>query len=142
MDGQDARGNIPWLVWQVFSSAKPELYALAERHDLTILQMFAVCVLGPGCELPMSSLSGLLHCDASNVTGIVDKLESVSLVTRQESAKDRRIKIIQSTPAGLRLAQELLKDMRAISVPDVGALSPEERETLGRLLLKLIPARG
>jgi DNA-binding MarR family transcriptional regulator len=141
MDGRDSRDNIPWLVWQVFSSSKPELYALAELHDLSILQMFAVCVLESGCELPMSSLSGLLHCDASNVTGIVDKLESLSLVTRQESAKDRRIKIIQITPAGLNLARELLEKMRAVSVPNVAGLSPEERETLGRLLMKLVPAR-
>ncbi len=141
MEGWDDSNNIPWQLWQLFFSAKPELYRLAETRDLTVLQMFAVCLLEPGREHPMNSLSGLLHCDASNVTGIVDKLVSLSLVTRQESEKDRRIKIIQLTQAGLLLRNEFLDKMRGLPEPRLGALSAEERATLSRLLTKLLSSR-
>ena len=109
MDSVEIRKNIPWLIWQLFFSAKPELYGLSDSRDLTILQMFALCLLEPDQEVPMNSLSGMLHCDASNVTGIVDKLVSISMVNRQESTKDRRIKIIKLTPGGLALRSEFLE---------------------------------
>jgi len=138
MNDGEIRKNIPWLIWQLFFSAKPELYGMSEAHDLTILQMFAVCLLEPDHEVPMNSLSGMLHCDASNVTGIVDKLVSLSLVNRQESTKDRRIKIIKLTVDGLILREELLKRMSSMSIPDLSVLSKQEQETLSGLLLKLL----
>ncbi len=138
MAGLQTRTNIPWLLWQLFFSAKPELYGLAESHGLTILQMFAVCLLEQESEVPMNSLSGMLHCDASNDTGIVDKLVSVSLVNRQESTKDRRIKTITLTHPGLALRDELLEKMRTMRVPDLSRLSAQEQETLSRLLTKLL----
>jgi len=138
MDRMEIQRNIPWLVWQLFFSAKPELYTLSEGYDLTILQMFALCLLEPDDEVPMNSLSGMLHCDASNVTGIVDKLVSLSLVNRQESTKDRRIKIINLTPEGLVLRDEVMEKMRVMRVPDLGALSTQEKETLGVLLSKVL----
>ena len=51
----------------------------------------------------MSRLADTLSCDASNVTGLVDRLESRGLVRRQPSAEDRRVKVLQLTPAGSRL---------------------------------------
>ena len=137
-DGRD----IPWLLWQLFFEAKPQLIKLAERHDLTLLQMFAVCFLQPGEEAPTNSLSDVLHCDASNVTGIVDKLVAVDAVQRQESVKDRRIKMIQLTGTGQGLRDELLKDMADLGTPSLEVLSAEERSTLGRLLAKLVPTRS
>ena len=53
-----------WQLWQLFLEAKPELLKLAERHDLNLLQMFAVCFLKPGEDAPMNSLYDVLHCDA------------------------------------------------------------------------------
>ena len=126
-----------WQLWQLFLEAKPELLKLAERHDLSLLQMFAVCFLKPGEEVPVNSLSEVLHCDASNVTGVVDKLVSVSAVRRQESAQDRRIKKVQLTEGGLTLRDQLLSAMAELPMPHFEVLSPDERVTLQRLLAKL-----
>ena len=40
----------------------------------------------------MSALAGLLMCDNSNVTGIVDRLEALGLVERRPAEHDRRVK--------------------------------------------------
>src|SRR4030081_1042478 len=40
--------------------------------------------------LPMNEVAGKLHCDPSNVTGIVDRLEGRGLIERQHLTKDRR----------------------------------------------------
>ena len=51
----------------------------------------------PVPPLPMGVLAEILQCDASNITGVVDGLESRGLVERRVSTKDRRIKHLTLT---------------------------------------------
>jgi DNA-binding MarR family transcriptional regulator len=39
----------------------------------------------------MKQIAGRMHCDASNLTGIVDRLEGRGLVERRVRADDRRV---------------------------------------------------
>ena len=55
---------------------------------------------GPG---PMSALAEALQCDASNITGLVDKLEARGLIERRPDPQDRRVKVLAVTPAGHEL---------------------------------------
>src|SRR5439155_12573775 len=50
----------------------------------------------------MGVLAEGLHCDASFVTNIVDKLEERGFVERRPSATDRRVKTVVLTQAGLK----------------------------------------
>ena len=69
--------------WADFASA-------AAHHGLTSTQAKVLAQLdGP---LPMRGLAALLVCDASNVTGIVDRLEARGLVRREADTADRRVK--------------------------------------------------
>ena len=70
----------------------------------------------------MSRLADTLSCDASNVTGLVDRLESRGLVRRQSSLQDRRVKVLQLTPAGARLRAQLLRQMTTGSLPLVATV--------------------
>ena len=54
----------------------------------------------------MRALAEAWHCDASNVTWLVDQLESRHLVERQVSTTDRRVKTVVLTDAGLALRAE------------------------------------
>jgi DNA-binding MarR family transcriptional regulator len=85
----------------------------------------------------MCRLADTLSCDASNVTGLVDRLESRGLVKRQSSAADRRVKVLQLTPTGSRLRAQLLRQMTGRSLP-LSRLSLEERRTLVKLLEALV----
>ena len=62
----------------------------------------------------MSEIAAVLHCDTSNVTGIVDGLEEKGLAPRQPSESDRRVKLIALTAEGRRLRARLT---RAIEKP-------------------------
>ena len=53
--------------------------------------------------VPMRALAEAWHCDASNVTWLVDQLETRQLVERQVSTTDRRVKTVVLTDAGLAL---------------------------------------
>jgi DNA-binding MarR family transcriptional regulator len=85
----------------------------------------------------MGHLAERLACDASNVTGLVDRLESRGLIRRRPSDIDRRIKVLQLTPAGLRVRDALVERMS--TPPEIlNRLSPRERDMLVRLLSRLL----
>jgi DNA-binding MarR family transcriptional regulator len=81
----------------------------------------------------MGEIATVLHCDRSNVTGIVDGLEEKGLATRQPSAADRRVKLIALTPQGRRVHARLA---RAIAKPPawVEGLSAADRRSLAEIL--------
>jgi DNA-binding MarR family transcriptional regulator len=85
----------------------------------------------------MGQLAETLACDASNVTGLVDRLESRGLVRRCPSAADRRVKVLNLTPSGSRL-RTLLRDRLVAPPATFGRLSPSEQRTLVRILTRLL----
>jgi MarR family transcriptional regulator, organic hydroperoxide resistance regulator len=96
---------------------------------LTFAQAHALRLLDPERPLPMSSLADRLFCDASNVTGIADRLESRGLVERRSAEGDRRVKALTLTPAGVELRRRVLGIMSeppaaiaSLSVADQRAL--------------------
>jgi DNA-binding MarR family transcriptional regulator len=87
----------------------------------------------------MSEIAAVLHCDNSNVTGIVDGLEEKGLATRQPAEFDRRVKLIALTPEGRKLRARLT---RAVEKPPawVERLSEEDRRTLRDVLRRAADA--
>jgi DNA-binding MarR family transcriptional regulator len=59
----------------------------------------------------MGSMAELLHCDPSNVTGIVDALEERNLAKRKPSEADRRVKVVELTTAGKKLRARASEEM-------------------------------
>jgi DNA-binding MarR family transcriptional regulator len=109
--------------------------------DLSPPQAYALRRLEPERPLPMRDLADGLACDASNVTGIVDRLERRGLVERQVSSSDRRVKTLVVTAEGVALRKRLLR--RLHQVPDaVAALSPEERRLLSGVLRRILAEPG
>ncbi|ANS64971.1 MarR family winged helix-turn-helix transcriptional regulator [Streptomyces lincolnensis] len=110
----------------------------AAEHTLTGAQarLLSLLSLEP---LPMRKLAQRLKCEPSNVTGIVDRLESRGLVERRTDSADRRVKLAAATEEGLRVARELREGLRFAREPLAG-LSHEERESLRGLLRRMLAA--
>ena len=85
----------------------------------------------------MGRLAEHARCDASNVTGLVDRLESRGLVRRRPSAEDRRVKVLDLTPAGARLRAQLLRRMTTGARP-LSRLSRRQQRTLVKILEVLV----
>lgn len=81
-------------------------------------------------------LAGCLGYDASNITGIIDRLEEQGLVHRQVDPADRRVKHLVITAAG-RHALEQLRQHLIANNPLVENLTADERRTFRNLLTKL-----
>ncbi len=88
------------LLFRVAKAKHGVLSARLAELDLTPVQAHALRRLDPDLPLAMSALAEALYCHASNVTGIVDRLESRGLVERTQGAGDRRVKTLVLTPEG------------------------------------------
>src|SRR5258708_30414074 len=88
------------LLMRFFFAQRAHLPASGAEFDLSPAQCHVLHLIEPGRPLPMSRLADTLSCDASNVTGLVDRLESRGLVRRQASARDLRVKVPHLTPTG------------------------------------------
>ncbi|HLM27483.1 MAG TPA: MarR family transcriptional regulator [Thermoleophilaceae bacterium] len=120
-----------------FSHYRPRVWGVAAEFDLAPMQMLALKNLEPDRELPMSSLAQLLHCDASNVTGIVDRLEGRGLIERRPSSEDRRVKMIAVTEEGQRVRQEIAERMNE-PPPPIAALSEDDQRSLRDVLARAL----
>jgi len=105
----------PSRAWQLlvkfFFAQRERLPSAGEAFELSPVQCHVLHLLEPERPLPMGRLAETLGCDASNVTGLVDRLERRGLVQRRPGAADRRVKEIQLTVAGSRTRAHLLEEM-------------------------------
>nr|WP_168534237.1 MarR family transcriptional regulator [Streptomyces sp. RPA4-2]QIY67677.1 MarR family transcriptional regulator [Streptomyces sp. RPA4-2] len=117
-----------------------DLTTAAAAHGLTYSQAKALNVLRQG-PAPMRSLADTLRCDASNITGIIDRLEARGLVHREASPTDRRVKNVILSEEGAAVVARVRDGMHATHQA-LGALSDDERATLDSLLSRLFRADG
>ena len=125
------------LLMKFFFAQREHLPSSEGEFDLSPIQCHVLHLIEPGRPLPMSRLAETLSCDASNVTGLVDRLESRGLVRRQPSPEDRRVKALQLTPRGARMRAQLLRRMARRSLP-LSSLSRDKRRTLVKILEALV----
>jgi DNA-binding MarR family transcriptional regulator len=120
-----------------FSHHRPRVWGVAAEFDLAPMQMLALKNLDPDEELPTSSLADLLHCDASNVTGIVDRLEARGLIERRPSAEVRRVKMLALTDEGQDLRRQIGERMNE-PPPPIASLSEADQRALRDLLARAL----
>jgi DNA-binding MarR family transcriptional regulator len=110
--------------------------SLAEL-GLTFSQAHALRLLDPERPLPMSSLAERLFCDASNVTGIADRLEARGLVERRAAEGDRRVKALTLTSDGVEVRNRVLELMNEPPAA-IAALSVADQRTLRDVLRRAV----
>jgi len=121
------------LLMDLVLAERARIPQIAAEFRLSPPQVHALRVLSPERPLPMGRLACALGCDASNVTGIVDRLEKRGLIERRASEHDRRVKVLVVTAEGAQVRRRLL--LRLGEPPQsIAALSPADRRRLARLL--------
>jgi DNA-binding MarR family transcriptional regulator len=111
------------LMQRLFGPQRTRFMALAAEYELSPPQLGALKALDPEHPVAMSELAGILGCDNSNVTGIVDRLEYRGLVERRPAEHDRRVKLLALTDEGRELRTSIGDRLHA---------PPRELETLSQ----------
>jgi MarR family transcriptional regulator, organic hydroperoxide resistance regulator len=126
------------LFWRLFEAQRPKVMAIYRESGLTPPQLMTLRRLEQEHPVPMSEVAKWLACDASNVTGIIDRLEDRGLVRRRDAPKDRRMKMLELTPAGAEVREEIGERMgvppeplTSLSLADQRALRDLLRRALG-----------
>lgn len=126
--------------WGLLSSLvyPPPFASIARQFDLRPAAFGTLRMLDR--PRTMSEVADALHCDNSNVTGIVDNLEEKGLAQRRASEEDRRVKLIELTPEGRRVHTRLSKAFA--TPPDwVDSLSAADQQGLRDILQRAVAAR-
>jgi MarR family transcriptional regulator, organic hydroperoxide resistance regulator len=125
------------LMHRLFGVHKRRLMTLCQEFDLAPQQLIALRLLDPDAPCPMSALAEQLHCDNSNVTGIVDRLEARGLVARRSADHDRRVKMLDLTARGAAVRQ-LLRERFDVAPPQLDRLPASDQRALRDLLRKAL----
>jgi DNA-binding MarR family transcriptional regulator len=142
MNDNEAKPDAFWPTLVEFLFATRNWWvAVCAEFDLTPAQGHALRVLDPARPIPMNTLAEALVCDASNVTGIVDKLELRGLIARQGADHDRRVKQLAVTERGCSIRDKLVA---AVMNPPaaVAALPSDVKTRLTTLLRGLLNGGG
>ncbi|MFJ9677032.1 MarR family winged helix-turn-helix transcriptional regulator [Streptomyces sp. NPDC101194] len=128
------------LIGTVVARYYEEYDEAAAAHSLTGAQARVLGLLSLE-PMPMRRIAKKLKCEPSNVTGIVDRLESRGLVERRPDPADRRVKLAAPTEKGVRTAQQL-RDSLTFAREPLAELSDEDRAVLRDLLRRMLGESG
>ena len=90
-----------------------------------------------GESLPLGQLADRLSCVKSNITQLVDRLETDGLVRREPDPRDRRTRLAVLTLAGRKACDEGTRVQQETERSLIGKLTKDESRQLASLLGKL-----
>lgn len=132
-------GREAWaLVVQIVKAARGRYLA---EFDLTVAQAQLLLNLDVGRPAQMSEIANALGCDASNVTGLVDRLEARDLIERRLDPTDRRVKMVAVTDAGSRV-QDKLHGRWYEPPAAIALLSSRDKKALLEIMRRAVAATG
>lgn len=126
-------GEVVGLWFEMQARLEAHFTQLAAEHGLTAVQAKVLLLLQPDGAMTMRTIAGQLQYDASNLTGVVDRLEELGAVRRQPHPHDRRAKGVLLTESGHRTRKAFWERLTNRSGP-LGKLNSRELSSLRSLL--------
>ena len=139
--GRRAVGGLAGEVWGLMAEyvmANMPLAKIAAEFDLSPPQAKVLQMMDPESGIAMSVAAERHGCDASNMTGLTDRLEARGLIERRAAEGDRRVRMLHLTPAGIELRERL----RARLFQPPGSFQQLTDAELEKLRDVLVAARG
>lgn len=135
--GDSLQSDVYWMLRNTTSSLKKNLRKKIENHGITWQQFHALYHI---CDdgIPSNELARDINCNASNMTGLVDRMNENGWVYRERSKEDRRVWLVKLTEEGMKLKTTLLPEHRSNIKEGMDVLTGEELTILNELLTKLV----
>jgi DNA-binding MarR family transcriptional regulator len=118
---------------QMQSRLQEHFAALAAEHSLSAIQAKILIQLDPAGTVTMRALADRIRYDPSNLTTVIDRLETLGAVERRPDTRDRRVKGLVLTDEGLSLRDAFWQRLSNEAGP-LGGLDMRELAQLRSLL--------
>ena len=106
-------------------------------YGLTCSQYNVLRILrGEGRPLPSLEIASRMIQVVPAITGLIDRLEKLGLVTPKRCSADRRVVFVALTEKAVTLLKEIDEPGRELHQRLIGHLTKSELKELGRLLVK------
>ncbi|MBN1991263.1 MAG: MarR family transcriptional regulator [Anaerolineae bacterium] len=124
------KDSFHYLMWV----ALRQLTHLLQPFGLTFPQYITLASLAAHQQAcPMRDLTNVTFQDPPTMTGIIDRLVKMELVQRSRSEVDRRIVLVEATPAGMNLVKRINAEMVQDALTGYARLSDDELAMLEQL---------
>jgi DNA-binding MarR family transcriptional regulator len=130
--------NIGFSIGKARNLLQAEMDVALAGTRITSSHVGALLLLARGVAHSPVGLAKRLAVDAGFVTRVIDRLEKEGLVHRERSSQDRRVVNLTLTEAGRVAAAQVAEITPAVLNRRLSGFSPQEFETLCRLLNKLL----
>ncbi len=112
------------------------------EFDLTSVQFAALQSIDRNPGVDATRLSALIAFDRSTIGDVLDRMEHKGWIRRASAPADRRIKLIDLSPAGRALLHRVGPAVQRVQERILAPLDPAERRDFIRILQRLADPRN
>jgi DNA-binding MarR family transcriptional regulator len=138
----DLDSHLGYWLRVVSNAVSLEFARKLEREGVTVAEWVFLRVLYGASPVAPSKLAERMGMTKGAISKLADRLTAKALVERGADPDDRRGQTLSLTAAARPLVERLSKLADANDIQFFGALSPEERAEMERLLRKIVAKRS
>jgi len=113
-----------------------------QAHGITPVQYAALTAALRQPGLDQRTLASTIGFDTSTIGGVIDRLERRGLIERQASPTDRRVRLLQVTPEGAALLEQVVPAMLKAQQRILAPLPAAERPQFLAMLKTVVDANN
>lgn len=140
--GQRERPEAAFLLAQIGAHAASQFAERLKILGLAPSDAGILRLLRMAAGISQQDLAGKLNIHPSRLVALLDNLEKHGFLERRSNPDDRRLYSLHLTRAGEQVLGDIGKVAREHQDSLLSALSAEERQTLGSLLLRIADQQG
>jgi DNA-binding MarR family transcriptional regulator len=106
--------------------------------NLTPVQFALLFAASKQAGLDQRTLAGRIGLDTSTIGAVVDRLESRELIERKVSPDDKRVRLLNVTPAGKKLLQGVMPAMLRAQNRILAPLPQADRSTFMAMVKRIV----
>jgi DNA-binding MarR family transcriptional regulator len=137
-DSYRARDSVGYLVRRLYSILSSRIEGQFADQGLTLMQWIVLLYLRDGLALTASDIAREFRHDSGALTRVIDHLEQRGFLTRERSARDRRVVELHLTRDGRRIIEQLLPRVVGELNDALAPLSRAEFEQFQGCLLRIL----
>ncbi|MBE8520664.1 winged helix-turn-helix transcriptional regulator [Amycolatopsis sp. H6(2020)] len=125
-----------YVMGQLHRSGAGRIDTALAGHGVALRDYYVLVCIGESGPLSQQRVADRLGLDRSDLVKVLDRLEAAGWVCRERDTEDRRRHVLTLTEPGQATVGKVEEVSTAVTGELLARLSPGERETLHRLLLK------